>query len=103
MKGVTGANVYGEGGLNSDIAKKYGIYGFKLPCFVIVDKDGKIASKPFFNLGDPELVTVLDKQTGLSAPKVNPNVQLQPGSAMDPAAAQQVPQEQVNPQPAQTK
>jgi len=104
MKGVTGTNVYGEGGLNSDIAKKYGIYGFKLPCFVIVDKDGKIASKPFFNLGDPELVTVLDKQTGLSAPKVNPNVQLQPGSGIDPAAAgQQVPQEQVNPQPAQTK
>jgi hypothetical protein len=52
----------------------------------VVDKDGKIASKPFFNLGDQELVTVLDKQTGLSAPKVNPNVQLQPGLGMDPAA-----------------
>jgi thiol-disulfide isomerase/thioredoxin len=104
MKGITGTNVYGEGGLNSDIAKKYGVYGFKLPCFIVVDKDGKIASKPFFNLGDPELVTVLDKQTGLSAPKVNPNVQLQPGSAMDPAAAgQQATQQQANPQPAQTK
>lgn len=104
MKGIAGTNVYGDGGLNSDIAKKYGIYGFKLPCFVVVDKEGKIASKPFFNLGDPELVTVLDKQTGLSAPKVNPNVQLQPGSGMDPAAAgQQTPQQQANPQPAQTK
>jgi len=104
MKGITGTNVYGEGGLNSDIAKKYGVYGFKLPCFVVVDKDGKIASKPFFNLGDPELVTVLDKQTGLSAPKVNPNAQLQPGLGMDPAAAaQQAPQQQQNPQPAQTK
>jgi hypothetical protein len=104
MKGITGTNVYGEGGLNSDIAKKYGVYGFKLPCFVVVDKDGKIASKPFFNLGDPELVTALDKQTGLSAPKVNPNVQLQPGLNMDPAAApQQAPQQQANPQPAQTK
>jgi thiol-disulfide isomerase/thioredoxin len=104
LKGITGTNAYGEGGLNSDIAKKYGVYGFKLPCFVVVDKDGKIASKPFFNLGDPELVTVLDKQTGLSAPKVNPNVQLQPGSGMDPAAAgQQAPQQQANPQPAQTK
>lgn len=104
MKGITGTNVYGEGGLNSDIAKKYGVYGFKLPCFIVVDKDGKIASKPFFNLGDPELVTVLDKQTGLSAPKVNPNVQLQPGSGMDPAAAgQQAPQQQANPQPSQTK
>lgn len=104
MKGITGTNVYGEGGLNSDIAKKYGVYGFKLPCFIVVDKDGKIASKPFFNLGDPELVTVLDKKTGLSAPKVNPNVQLQPGSEMDTAAApQQAPQQQANPQPAQTK
>jgi hypothetical protein len=65
---------------------KNGVYGFKLPCFIVVDKDGKIASKPFFNLGDQELVTVLDKQTGLSAPKVNPNVQLQPGLGMDPAA-----------------
>ncbi|WP_394664891.1 TlpA family protein disulfide reductase [uncultured Chryseobacterium sp.] len=111
LKGITGTNVYGENGLNSDIAKKYGVYGFKLPCFIVVDKDGKIASKPFFNLGDPELVTVLDKQTGLSAPKVNPNVQLQPGLGMDPAvvaaqqqaAAQQAPQQQANPQPAQTK
>ncbi|WP_263602215.1 TlpA family protein disulfide reductase [Chryseobacterium sp. PET-29] len=104
MKGITGTNVYGEGGLNSDIAKKYGVYGFKLPCFIVVDKDGKIASKPFFNLGDPELVIALDKQTGLSAPKVNPNAQLQPGLGMDPSAApQQVPQQQANPQPAQTK
>jgi thiol-disulfide isomerase/thioredoxin len=105
LKGIAGTNVYGEGGLNSDIAKKYGVYGFKLPCFIIVDKEGKIASKPFFNLGDPELVTVLDKQTGLSAPKVNPNVQLQPGMGMDPAvvAAQQAAQQQANPQPAQTK
>jgi len=110
LKGIAGTNVYADGGLNSDIAKKYGIYGFKLPCFIIVDKDGKIASKPFFNLGDPELVTVLDKQTGLSAPKVNPNVQLQQGAGMDPAvvAAQQqaaaaAQQQQANPQPAQTK
>jgi thiol-disulfide isomerase/thioredoxin len=107
LKGIVGTNVYGEGGLNSDIAKKYGVYGFKLPCFIVVDKDGKIASKPFFNLGDPELVVALDKQTGLSAPKVNPNVQLQQGGGMDPAvvaaqqaAAQQAAQQQANPQPA---
>lgn len=110
LKGIAGNNVYGEGGLNSDVAKKYGVYGFKLPCFIIVDKDGKIASKPFFNLGDPELVTVLDKQTGLSAPKVSPNVQLQQGAGMDPAvvaaqqaAAQQAAQQQAKPQPAPTK
>jgi hypothetical protein len=61
--------------MESDIAKKYGVYGFKLPCFVIVDKDGKIASRSFVNLGEQELVTILDKQTGLSAPKVDPNAQ----------------------------
>ncbi|RKT00920.1 TlpA family protein disulfide reductase [Chryseobacterium defluvii] len=99
LKGITGANVYGNGGLDSDIAKKYGVYGFKLPCFIVVDKDGKIASKPFFNLGDPELVTVLDKQTGLSAPKVDPRVQLQPGMSIDPSATQTAPPP---PPPAQT-
>ncbi|GAB0156776.1 hypothetical protein CHRYSEOSP005_20430 [Chryseobacterium sp. Alg-005] len=103
LKGITGVNVYGKGGLNSDIAKKYGVYGFKLPCFIVVDKDGKIASKPFFNLGDPELVTVLDKQTGLSAPKVDPRVQLQPGMGVDPSAMQPAPEQPANPQPAPTK
>ncbi|MET3538781.1 TlpA family protein disulfide reductase [Chryseobacterium limigenitum] len=102
LKGITGVNVYADGGLNSDIAKKYGVYGFKLPCFIIIDKDGKIASKPFFNLGDPELVTVLDKQTGLSAPKVNPNIQLQQGMGANPSAQQQAPQP-ANPQPVPTK
>lgn len=105
LKGITGVNVYGDGGLGSDIAKKYGVYAFKLPCFIIVDKDGKIASKPFFNLGDPELVTVLDKQTGLAAPKVDPNVQLQPGMGMDPSAQQMSPPPPpaANAQPAQAK
>lgn len=105
FKGIPGTNVYAEGGLSSDIAKKYGIYGFKLPNFVIVDKDGKIASRSFVNLGEQELVTVLDKQTGLSAPKVAPNVQLQQGAGMDPAvvAAQQAAAQKQAPQPAQTK
>ncbi|ASW75782.1 TlpA family protein disulfide reductase [Chryseobacterium piperi] len=102
LKGIPGVNVYGDGGLDSDVAKKYGVYGFKLPCFVIIDKDGKIASRSFVNLGEPELVTILDKLTGLSAPKVNPNAQLQPGLGADPAAQQAVPQPQ-NPQPAPTK
>ncbi|MBK1898135.1 TlpA family protein disulfide reductase [Chryseobacterium paridis] len=102
LKGIPGVNVYGDGGLNSDIAKKYGVYGFKLPCFVIIDKDGKIASRSFVNLGEPELVTILDKLTGLSAPKVNPNVQLQPGLGADPSAQQMNPQP-ANPQPAPTK
>ncbi|ASK30775.1 thioredoxin [Chryseobacterium sp. T16E-39] len=102
LKGIQGTNVYGDGGLNSDVAKKYGIYGFKLPCFVIIDKDGKIASRSFVNLGEPELVTILDKLTGLSAPKANPNVQLQPGFGADPSA-QQVNPQSANPQPVPTK
>ncbi|MFY1048269.1 TlpA family protein disulfide reductase [Chryseobacterium sp. GP-SGM7] len=93
LKGIPGTNVYGDGGLNSDIAKKYGVYGFKLPSFVIVDKNGKIASRSFNNLGDQDLITVLDKQTGLSAPKVNPQAQLQ----LDPSALQQAPQTETAP------
>lgn len=105
LKGIPGVNVYGEGGLNSDIAKKYGIYGFKLPCFVVIDKDGKIASRSFVNVGEQDLVTILDKQTGLSAPKVNPNIQLQQGGMMvDPTQpAQPQPAQPANPQPAPGK
>lgn len=79
LKGIPGTNVYGDGGLKSEIAKKYGIYGLKIPCFFVIDKDGKVASKQFFNLGEQELVEILDKQTGLSAPKVDPRVQLESG------------------------
>lgn len=101
LKGIPGVSVYGEGGLNSDVAKKYGVYGFKLPCFVVVDKDGKIASRSFVNIGEQDLVNILDKQTGLTAPKVNPNIQLQPGGEMmvDPSQ----PAQPANPQPAPVK
>lgn len=101
LKGIQGVNVYGEKGMESDIAKKYGVYGFKLPCFVIIDKDGKIASRSFVNLGEQELVTILDKLTGLSAPRVDPGMQ-QPQLQIDPSAQQPAPQP-ANPQPATTK
>jgi len=78
LKGIPGTNVYAEGGLNSDFAKKYGIYGFKLtPSFIVLDKDGKIAGRNFFNLGDPELVALLDQLSGLKAPQVAPEASLQ--------------------------
>ncbi|WP_228453640.1 TlpA family protein disulfide reductase [Chryseobacterium aquaeductus] len=102
MKGIQGTNVYAEGGLNSDIAKKYGVYGFKLPNFIVVDKNGKVASRSFVNLGDADLITILDKQTGLSAPKVAPQQQMMPQMNMDPSA-QPAPPVQEAPQPAQTK
>ena len=79
--GTPGTNYYADGGLNSDFAKKFGIYGFKLqPSFLILDKEGKVSSKLFFNLGDPELVTALDKASGLTAPAVQqaePEITLQ--------------------------
>ena len=68
LQGMAGTNVYADGGMNSQIAKDLGIYGFKLPSFIMIDKEGKVASKFFYNLGDPELVTILDKLTGLKAP-----------------------------------
>lgn len=93
LKGIPGNNVYGEGGMNSQIAKDLGIYGFKLPSFVVLDKDGKIASRFFYNLGDPEIVTVLDKLSGLKAPTVQPEAHLQ----NDLLAPQQAPQPQAAP------
>ncbi|MDR2206469.1 MAG: TlpA family protein disulfide reductase [Flavobacteriaceae bacterium] len=77
LKGISGTNVYAEGGMSSELAKKFGIYGFKLPSFIVLDKDGKIASQSFFELGDNNLVNVLDKQTGLKAPVVSPEIYLQ--------------------------
>lgn len=78
LSGITANNVYGEGGLRSDVAKDYGIYGFKMPSFILIDKDGKIASRFFFNLGDTDLITALDKVTGLKAPTVEePQIQLE--------------------------
>ncbi len=68
LQGIPGTNVYGENGMNSQIAKDLGIYGFKLPSFIAIDKEGKVASRFFYNLGDPDLINVLDKLTGLKAP-----------------------------------
>ena len=97
LKGIPGNNVYGEGGMNSQIAKDLGIYGFKLPSFVVLDKNGKVASKFFNNLGSQELITILDKVSGLKAPTVQPEPQIQLQN--DLVAPQQTPQ----PQPAPTK
>lgn len=79
LKGIPGNNVYGDGGMNSQIAKDLGIYGFKLPSFIVLDKNGKVASRVFNNLGDQELITILDKVSGLKAPTVQqePQIQLQ--------------------------
>lgn len=69
LKGFFGVNAYAKNGLKSEIAKQYYIYGFKLPSFVVLDKEGKIASKSFINMIDAGLIEILNKQTGLIAPQ----------------------------------
>ena len=81
-----GTNYWAEGGINADQVRKFGLYGFKTPSYIILDKDGKTVARPYFNLGDPDLVQQLDKITGLKAPQIQP---------------QQMPQAQVVPQGAQ--
>ena len=99
MEGLQGNNVYAENGLNSQLAKGLGLYGFKLPSFVVLDKNGKVASRFFNNLGDQELINALDKVSGLKAPTVQPQAQLQNDLL---APQNQVPQNQA-PQPAPAK
>lgn len=77
LKGLPGSKVYAEGGLNSDLAKKYGLYGFKLPSYMILDNNGKVNSHVFYNLGESEFVEQMDKVSGLKAPEVNQNATLQ--------------------------
>lgn len=85
LKGIPGTNVYADGGLNSKFAEQYGVYGFKLaPSFMVLDKDGKIASKFFYNMGEPEFVQVMDQLSGLKAPQVAPEATLQNDLLMPP-------------------
>lgn len=107
LKSIAGTNVYAENGMQSELAKNYGLYSFKLnPAFLLVDKEGKIASKYFYNLGDPELVALMDKMTGLQAPQVQPEITLQndflapKNQQQSPAQPQTAPQTQEPPQQA---
>lgn len=107
LKGISGTNVYAEGGLNSDFAKKYGIYGFKLtPGYLVLDKDGKVAGRNFYNLGDPEFVAIMDQLSGLKAPQVSPEATLQ-NDLLAPQGQQKqtapAPAAKAAPQPAEKK
>lgn len=73
-----GTNYWAEGGINADQVREFGLYGFKIPSYMILDKDGKILGRPYFNLGDPELVRELEKITGIKAPQVAPQQQMVP-------------------------
>ena len=41
FKDIKGVNFYGENGMKAEIIKQFAVYGFKMPNFVILDKDGK--------------------------------------------------------------
>lgn len=95
--GMVGTNYYADGGLNSKLAKKLNIYGFKLPGFIVLDKDGKTVGKYFNNLGLQDFVQAMDKVSGLKAPTVDPRVQMQVGAE---AIKEQQQAQGAQPQPA---
>lgn len=67
LNGVAVQNVYAESGLSSEIAKDYFIYGFKLkPTYMVLDKDGKVASPFFFYIDDKRFIQRLDQLSGLN-------------------------------------
>ncbi|MDO4225656.1 MAG: redoxin domain-containing protein [Bergeyella zoohelcum] len=72
LKGFAGEHYWIKGGVNSKTARDFGIYAFKMPSYILLDKDGKFYGRPFFNLGDPEFVEIMTKLTGIKAPEVAP-------------------------------
>lgn len=84
--GIQGNNYYATGGMKSEIAKKFAVYGFKMPSFIIIDKDGKISSKTYLNIADPALVDGLNKASGLQAPTAVPQT---PDLMTAPSATEQ--------------
>lgn len=69
FKGIKGTHYWVEGGIASTAASTFGLYGFKIPSYLILDKEGKVASRPFFSLHDPDLPAVLSKLTGVKMPE----------------------------------
>ncbi|MDE5439300.1 redoxin domain-containing protein [Elizabethkingia meningoseptica] len=91
LTGLDGQKLYAKGGLKSDAAQKFALYGFKLPSFLILDKDGKVASRTFMNIMDPEFKTAMDKISGITGPAiVLPQMQMQPTPAPAPADSTKV-------------
>lgn len=69
LKGLKGIHLYADGGLKSEFAKQMQLYGFKLPSFVLIDKEGKIASHTTNNfVFDSDFTQILDKLTGVPFP-----------------------------------
>lgn len=73
LKGFNGTHYWVEGGINSEAARNFGLYGFKIPSYIILDANGKLYGRPYFNLGDPEFVQTMTKLTGIQAPAISQN------------------------------
>lgn len=65
FNGFSGENYFVEGGINAKTAKDFGLYAFKVPSVLLLDKDGKSVNRPFFSLDDPELLAEIEKLTAL--------------------------------------
>lgn len=74
IQDIPGQNLYAEKGLESKFAKDFKVYGFKIPGFLLIDKDGKVAGPTYYNLGEPKFIEMMNKATGLKAPTEAPAV-----------------------------
>ncbi|OBP40769.1 alkyl hydroperoxide reductase [Riemerella anatipestifer] len=69
FKGLKVESLYAKNGMNSETADKFGIYGFKLPSAVVIDKDGKVASPATIGNIDMQIVDALNKLSQPTAKK----------------------------------
>ncbi|MHA6696421.1 TlpA family protein disulfide reductase [Chryseobacterium sp. A321] len=68
FKDFPGTQYWVEGGINAKAAKDFGLYGFKIPSYVLLDKDGKLFARPFFSLQDPQFGESMEKLSGVKQP-----------------------------------
>ncbi len=67
MRDIKVKNVYAKGGLKSSMAKDYFIYGFKLkPSYLVLNKDGEISSRFYFELKNEQLQEILHELSGIN-------------------------------------
>lgn len=68
FKDLPGTQYWVEGGIGAKAATDFGLYGFKIPSYVLLDKDGKLFARPFFSLQDPQFGETMEKLTGVKKP-----------------------------------
>jgi len=90
FKGFPGTQYWVEGGINAQTATQFGLYGFKIPSYVMLDKEGKLFARPFFSLNDPQFGESLESLTGIKP---------QAPTALVPPVVEAAPQTQSATQP----